>query len=128
MIKMQTFLDYFDYHKENIFIQIHNNEIPDKEELFEIFKLSPIILNNFMKVKNPKGLPEISDEFKNYINKNINIGYFEDSLYTPIWYSNKNSFDILFYTPPEILHKAWLNIIELIIWFKQLLKDGYYYY
>jgi hypothetical protein len=30
-------------------------------------------------------------------------------------------------TPPEILYKAWLNISELIIWFKQLLKDGYYY-
>lgn len=121
---INTFDDYFNSRCENVFKNAKDMEIPSSSELFKIYDNSPELLENFKKLKNPPGLPEINENFKNYFRENLEIGV--GRKHSPISYSTEEGKNSCSYASPEIQKKVWINMKTSIVWYDQFIKDGYY--
>jgi len=118
-----NFDKYFEDRSEEAFDKIKKMEFTNYQELIKIYQESPKLLENFKKLKNPPNLPEINKNFKEYFNNNILEGY---GFHSPIYYSTEKGLNSLRYASPELIDLIWINMKSSIVWYDQLIKDGYY--
>lgn len=121
-----SFDDYFKDRSKNVFEKMQNMSEPDSIEMLNIFQRSNELLNSFKKMKNPENFPEISIRFKNYFISNLNKGLPEIPKHYPCRYCTSQGVSSFYYTSPEILNLVWIQMKSSLVWYRQLLDDGYY--
>lgn len=125
---MISFNEYFEIKKGNSFQKMKEMKIPKKnndvdlDKLQEYWDKSPKLLEDFKKLKNPKGLPPISELFLTYIDECLDDGV----VHSPINYTTESGKDSFRFASPEVIEEVWINMKSVIVWYNQLIGDGYY--
>ena len=122
-MNFDSFDDYFKNRSPKAFQDMANMEMPPYDELIKIYKNSPKLLEDFLKLKNPSNMPILKSDFIQYFTENLTHGY---SHHCPIYYSTKEGINSLRYASPEITNLIWINMKSSLIWYNQLIQDGYF--
>ena len=122
-MEFNTFDDYFNNRSTQAFQEMASMDIPIYEELIKIYKNSNQLLEDFLKMKNPPNMPPLKPDFVLYLTENLTKGY---SHHCPIYYSTEQGLNSFRYASPELVKLIWINMKSSLVWYKQLLKDGYF--
>ena len=124
-----SFNEYFKSRKGDSFQKIKEMKIPRKnnndindDKLQEYWNRSPKLLEDFRKLKNPDGFPAISNDFLTYISECLDNG----DVHCPINYTTESGKKSFNYASPELVEDVWINMKSAIVWYEQLIADGYY--
>jgi hypothetical protein len=126
---MMSFEQYFETRKEKAFQKMGEMKIPkdddneiDRNEVQKYWNKSPKLLDDFRKLKNPNGLPQISPIFLQYIFECLD----NTDTHSPINYTTKSGKESFSHASPEIIEGVWVDMKSAIVWYDQLVADGYY--